>query len=351
VADNVGHLSQWFVRPPGAAPYGPLTGNAVIEGILRGSIPGASYVCPLGDNTWLPATSIPTFRRIIKSASIPTLRPVEVSNDDETPTPVRPLASSFAPRTPTTRAAFLPPLPSLERHSPAEIEDRPRRPRFWVAALVSVLFGGALGATAWLVHDGSRMPPESSLAGVSSAPFEPPPAAPPASTAVLDSERTTSRPPSAPRRLGELLGDVRAHSICQDPAGRDNGICGWIVAIASDQPAVQLSLPGLQKALMQKGIFQAELTVLGEPDEAGRIPVRLYGDFGYCFEPKRAPRREARLIAWVERRRAIRTAGRTCVILEEVPAVETLVELTKWQGTDRAPALAETAVGLLSQSP
>lgn len=360
----------WFVRPPGRAPFGPLDEAILVEGFLTGGIAPGSYVCPQGDNTWLPAADVPSFRRVIKSASVPTLRPVELSFDDETPTQLRvtrapqplPLLA-FAPAPSPPRAPVaepvrvedppiappdptLPPLPVVPSLSsappPVSASGAPsarRQPSFLSAALVSAALGGVLGACAWLVHDGMR--DEAPAVAPVAQRIETP--AQPRETRPQRGAGPTSDAPSAE------LARVPSHHLCRSAEREPTRLCRWVTDLAAGRPAERIGLVELQRLLADRDVFQAELAVLGSADDQGRLPVRLFGDYGYCFHSARPARNEPRLVAWVQRRPGtVRGRHRACVILDEVPFAERLIELSRRQGDADAPVIARKILEELS---
>lgn len=339
-------LGEWFVRPPGRRPYGPILGEVIVEGVLCGGIARGSEVCAVGATTWVPLAEVPAFRAV-KNASVTTLRPVELGAEDESPTPVR-LASPFPP-VPAASAGRLPPLPTLRTPRPPlpsglqpELAS-PDRPSFAFAAVASAIVGGILGAAAWLVHDGSREAPTVSQVAVEET-RAPQVAAPPPAT-----PRPVSRPAAAvdPEPAPVAAPD---HPLCRLPNGDDSGICGWLVEVANGS-SVTMPLADLQRTLKRKGVFEAELSLLGEPDAEGRLPVAFHGDPGFCFVPARTVKRSDRIVAWVERRPgAIRAFDRKCQALVEVGSVRGLVELTAIDDGEKARELARRILSDLSQA-
>jgi ABC-type multidrug transport system ATPase subunit len=54
-------MSEWYLRPPNAAPSGPFPTQSIVQWISAGQVGPEHHVCPNGSEQWVPITEVPMF--------------------------------------------------------------------------------------------------------------------------------------------------------------------------------------------------------------------------------------------------------------------------------------------------
>jgi hypothetical protein len=61
----------WYVQNGGSEAIGPVTTEQVIDGVRRGRVTGAAYICPVGASEWVPLATHPDFAKVMREVAPP----------------------------------------------------------------------------------------------------------------------------------------------------------------------------------------------------------------------------------------------------------------------------------------